>query len=145
MSIQDQEHIFQTTLIEYGRVDTRISTAWHINHWLKMCCSFTWARTIIRCFHETVPQGFLRCKKPRILSQIPKNFCIVQGNITTNIFKHFQWFSITRKIEEFSCEFCCFNDFIAFYSCSFDCWYLTLSCVFYADQCPTDQQRKLHN
>ena len=54
-----------------------------------MYCSLTWTRTIMRCFHKTVPQGFHRCNKPRVLPQTAKNFVLSRvtlQQISLNIF-----------------------------------------------------------
>ena len=84
----------------HRQVDRITITRWLLNHWITMYYCITCTRTIMGCFHKTIPQGFHTCNKPRILQQIVKNFRIAQGNIAMNIFKYIQWFDITRKSEE---------------------------------------------
>ena len=64
-----------------GWVDTRIISGWHISDWLKMYYSLTWNRTIIRCFHKTIPQGFHRCSKPRNCHKLPRTFALSRATL----------------------------------------------------------------
>ena len=74
----------------HRQVNRIIITGWLLNHWITMYYCITSTRTIMWCFHKTIPQGFHTCNKSRILQQIVKNFCVLPRGtlqwISLNIF-----------------------------------------------------------
>ena len=82
----------------HDQVNTRIITGWHISHWLKMYFGLTWTRTIMRCFHKTIPSHAYCHRLPRTFVLPRATSQRISLNIFSGLISH-------KKLKKFVSSF----------------------------------------